>query len=247
MKEMKKIVITALALLLALSLAACGGKGGGGEGAASSSGSGDVDVMEVAEDLVEDAIVENAFSVAAAEAYWKIVAGVDKSATEPDWEWVIDEEKMGTYGDKPDPEGYGHGCILFEKKDGSEISEEEFESWARKVFAATAAASDSGHNIVGWEFVGEGEDALSEVTFEKAFEGFMQGWGFLKNGRHLVVYLSEIYDTNKDSEIGRVLYYYGAQADIAVGMQKSFDETWGDMEDAFEEYGDEIEDALKNY
>ena len=241
---MKKIVIVMLVLLV-FTLAACGGKGKSSSGGDSSSGSGDIDLSDAVEDIVEEAIAENSFSLEAAALFWKSV-GVDVDVAAPDWDWVVNEEKMGTYGDAPGS-SYGHACILFEKSDGGEISEEEFAGFGRNVFAATAAASDDGHNIIGWEFVGEGEDALSEVTFEKAFEGWLQGWGFMKNGVIMVAYLGDAYDTNKDSEIGRMFYYYGASADIAVGMQKSWDDTWGDMEEAFEEHGDEIEAALKDY
>ena len=220
---MKKIMLLTLALILALSLAACGDKDNPGDG-------GDL------KNAVADAAEHNSFSLAAAEAFWKN-AGIDVNAAAPDWDWVVNEEKMATYGDKLDA-SYGHAQILFEKKDGGEISEEEYNAWAKKVFDATAAASDNGHNIIGWEFVGEGEDALSEVSFEKAIGGWLKGWGFLKGERNMVVYLGDAYDTNKDSEIGRTLYYYGASADVAYGMAKSMDELWQDMEDAFEDLGD---------
>jgi hypothetical protein len=261
---MKKIMVLALAVVLALTLAACGGRDKSGAlgdvldgmlddsnapnaGTTAPDGDGEVDLEAVAADMVEDAVERNAFSEAAAEEFWKIVAGVDKNAVTPDWDWIINEERMGTYGDTPDPGGYGHGVILFEKKDGGEISEEEYKAWAEKVFKATAAASDDGHNIIGWEFVGDGEDALSEVSLERALDGWLQGWGFMRDGRNMVVYLGDAYDTEKDSAIGRDLYYYGVSADIAIGLQKSMDEAWDDMEAAFEEHGDEIKDALEDY
>ncbi len=123
-----------------------------------------------------------------------------------------------------------------------------FSAWAKKVFDATAAASDTGYNTIGWEFAGEGEEGTAQTTFEDAVgSGFMKGWGFVKDGRNMVVYLDEPYDTDKDSAIGRELYYYGVEVDIAYGMEKSLDETWQDMEDALDEYGDEIQDALDDY
>jgi hypothetical protein len=187
------------------------------------------------------------FSEAAAAAFWLQAAGVDEAAAVPDWDWVIDESKMMTYGDTIDS-AYGHGSICFEKADGGEISEEEFQAWAQKLFTATAAASDDGHNIIGWEFTGEGENGLSEVAFEEAVDGgFMQGWGFMKNGRNMVVYLDEVYDTGKDSAIGRELYYYGVKADIAFGLEMSLDDALGEAEQYFEENEEEIEKALDEY
>lgn len=246
---MKKLLAFALAMLLALCFAACGG-GNTPEAVAASSGMGEdgkIDMEDAVDEMVDEAVEHNAFSEAAAAAYWLQVCGVNEADATPDWDWVIDEEKMRTYGDTPDPNGYGHASICFEKKDGGEISQEEYHAWAKKVFDATAAASDDGRNIIGWEFVGEGEDALAEVSLEDALAGWMQGWGFIKNGRNMVVYLSEEYDTEKDSAIGRELYYYAVTADMAVGLQKSMDDTWGDVEDALEEHGEEIEDALEDY
>lgn len=254
---MKKLLAIIMILIMALSLlAACGARPNaqntqstaqnGDESSPAPAGNINIDEDDVAdavEDIVDDAIEHNAFSLAAAEAFWNAVAGVDVSDAAPDWDWVVNEERMSTYGDTVDSV-YGHASISFEKTDGSEISEEEFRAWAEKLFNATAAASDDGHNIVGWEFVGEGEDALAEVSFEDAFSGgFMQGWGFVRDGRNLVVYLEEKYDSEKESQIGRLLYVYGAAADISYGMEASMDDLWAEIEG----YEDEIEDALEDY
>jgi hypothetical protein len=256
---MKKLIVLALALMLALSTAACGAMDaaqdairdampGETENAAAGSEADEdekTDITEAAETLVEDAIEHDAFSLAAATAFWN-AKGVEIQAASPDWDWAVDEEKMTTYGDSPDS-SYGHASVAFEKADGGEISQEEFQAWARKVFDATAAASDDGYNIIGWEFAGDGEDALSEAAFEDAIDGFMPGWGFMRDGKNMVVYLSELYDTGKDSAIGRELYYYGAVADMAMGLQQSMDDAMADADAAFEEYEDEIKNALEEY
>ena len=62
----------------------------------------------------------------------------------------------------------------------------------------------------------------------------------------MAVYVSDIYDNDKDSEFNRIFYYYGVKFDIGVGLQKSFDEVLDDMEDALEENEEEIKDALGN-
>jgi hypothetical protein len=60
-------------------------------------------------------------------------------------------------------------------------------------------------------------------------------------------------DPNKESETETVdgqitlkYYYYAGKVDISVGLQKSLDDTMSDVEDAFEEHGDEIKDALES-
>jgi hypothetical protein len=256
---MKKLVLIALILALTFSLAACGAKEAvqdavrdampaeseSPDSSAKADEEDKIDVTEAAEKMVEEAAERDAFSLAAATAFWK-AKGVDMDAAAPDWDWTVDEEKMATYGDEPDS-SYGHASVVFEKAGGGEISKEEFQAWARKVFDATAAASDDGHNIIGWEFAGDGEDALSEAAFEDAIDAFMPGWGFMRDGKNMVVYLSEAYDTGKDSAIGRELYYYGAAADMAVGLQKSMDDAMADADAAFEEYEDEIKAALEDY
>ena len=63
----------------------------------------------------------------------------------------------------------------------------------------------------------------------------------------MAVYVSDIYDNDKDSELDRLFYYYGVKFDIGVGLQKSFDDTLKDAEDAFEEHEDEIKDVLDDY
>ena len=65
------------------------------------------------------------------------------------------------------------------------------------------------------------------------------------------VYIEQIKE--KDSDYGQdengewtwTHYYNGVQVDIATGMQKTFGEYEEDIDEAFEEHGDEIEDALR--
>lgn len=249
---MKKALLLVLALMLVISLlTACGSVKDSVQDAvkdalSGNSQDGKADANEIAKDLAQDAIEHNSFSLAAAETFWNKVAGVEVNDVAPDWDWIVKEERMATYGDKIDT-AYGHASVLFEKKDGGEVTEDEFRAWAKQVFDATAAASDDGHNIIGWEFVGDGEDAYAEVSFDRAFEGWLQGWGFIKNGRNMVVYLGEAYDNNKDSTTERSLFYYGVSADIAFGMEKSMDDLMGDLEEAFDEHGDEIKSELEKY
>jgi hypothetical protein len=239
MKDIKKILSITLILVLALSLGACGGG----------------DKKASAEDIAEDAVNEaydssKAFTEKAAAAFWEKNAGLKEADAAPDFDWVIDEKKMKTYGDDPSSE-YGHASICFEKKGGAELTKEEYNAWAKKLFDATAKASDDGHNIIGWEFVGDGEDALAETTLADATgigteeEAFMPGWGFVKNGKNMTVYISKESDDAKESALGELLYYYAVTADIAFGLQKSMDETMDDAEEALDEYGDEIKDTLE--
>jgi hypothetical protein len=249
---MKKIFAIVLAIMLALSLVACGGK----DNNSGASGGGTVDVEKAADNLLEEAVAENAFSEAAAAAAIKKLGGVEESAVTPDWAYAIDEASMRNYGDIG---AYGHGSLCFVAEDG-ELSDEEYLAWARKVYDATAEASDDGKNINGYNTGGEGADPNGERSFDEAMGIgsdawiIMQGWCYRYNDTYLWVNIEQVEDPNKESEVitddeGKMnlKYYYNAAAvDISVGLQKSFDETMKDVEDAFEEHGDEIEDALRN-
>jgi len=224
----KKCSALLLALMLVLSLAACGG----GE---EENAQGVVDkALEKAEEL-------DSFSEAAVEHYLKAY-GISYGELKPVWDYEVGEK--GAYADDP-ASGSGHAVVVFKKPDG-ELSDEQIREYYEQVFRVTAAVSDDGYNIIGHEFVGDGEDPAGETTLEDALSGWIPGWGFRKDGKNMAVYVSEIYDNDKESEFDRLFYYYGVKFDIGVGLQKSFDETWEDMEDAFEEHEDEIKDALED-
>lgn len=225
---MKKFMMLIFILVMALSLAACGGGSEGGDGKTLD-----------AEKVIEENVDFDSFSVDAVEYFLKKAVNMELSAIEPDWEYTIKD--YGAYADDPS-NAYGHAAICFTKPEG-ELSDEEYDVWRKKVFDATAAASQDGHNIVGWEFAGDGKEATDEVSLEDT----SGGWGFRYNDTFMVVYVSMDYDTEKDSATAGRLYYDGVEADIAVGLQKSFDETMEDAEQYLEENEDEVKDALEDY
>ena len=241
----KKRFAMFLAAMMLLSLTACGG---GGEPAPAANDPAPASEPRIAaEDVIEKAMEETeefeSFSVEAVEHYLNAY-GVDLSELEPKWEWEL-KSKYSTYADDPS-DGYGHAVALYSSV-GRELTDEEIDDYFAQVFDATAAVSDDGYNIIGYEFVGEGEEATAQVTLEEALDSWMPGWGFRYNGKFMVVYVSSEYDNDKDSELDRLFYYNGVQFDIGVGLQKSFDDTWAEMEEYFEENEDEIKQALEDY
>lgn len=233
---MKKIFALLLALLMLFCLAACGNS--------EDTGNNNTDDAKVTiEDLAQDALAQaeelDSFSEAAAEHYLKAY-GINYDELKPVWEYTVSEK--GAYADDP-ATGSGHAVVIFKNPNG-EITDEQIKAYYEQVFKVTAAASDDGYNIIGHEFVGDGENPGDETTLEDALNGFLKGWCFRKNGKSMAVYVSEIYDNDKDSELNRLFYYYGVKFDIGVGLQKSFDDTLNDMEQALEENEDEIKEAL---
>ena len=225
---MKKILAIILASLMIFTFTACTAKQGG------SSNNGDTgNLGEKAQEDYEDSL--ELFSVEAAEYYLEKATGIKLAEIEPDWEWEFASD-YSVLGED------GRALASFTKKDGGEISQEDITAYYKKVFDVTAAASDDGHNIIGYEFVGEGEDALGEAVFEDAISGWIPGWAFKKNGTIYAVYVGSGYDNDKEGTYS-VLYYNSVEAEITEGMQKSWDDYMGDIE----ENADEIEEALEDF
>lgn len=227
---MKKLFIIGLTMVMAFSMAACGG------------GDEKTSAEDAADKVVQQAEELDSYSVEAVEYYLKNAVNMELASVEPDWEYTVKDKHA--YADDPSS-SYGHAVVIYSKPDG-EVTSDEYQAWLQKVFDATAAASQDGYNIVGWEFVAEGEDPFKETTLEEAMGGFMQGWCFRVNDKSMVVYVSQPYDNDKESEIGELFYYYGVKVDIGVGLQKSFDDTLEDAEEALEENEEEIKDALED-
>ena len=231
---MKKLFALLLAVMLIFSFAACGEN--------SSGGTVSNDNEKVNEEIIQNAEEFDSFSQEAVEHYLKAY-GISYEELKPDWDYTVGEKSA--YADDPSS-GSGHAVVIFKNPNG-EITDEQINTYYEQVFRITAAASDDGYNIIGHEFVGEGEDPAAETTLEDALSGFLQGWVFRKDGKNMAVYVSSTYDNDKESELDRLFYYNGVKFDIGVGMQKSFDDLLDDMEDAFEEHEDEIKDVLDDY
>ena len=235
---MKKLFALLIALMMVFSLAACDlGTSQSGE---NNDGGEKPNADDLANDILDEAEKLDSFSQEAVAHYLKAY-GISYDDLEPEWEYTVTEK--GAYADDP-AGGSGHAVVVFKTPDSSELTDEQIRTYYEQVFNVTAAASDDGYNIIGHEFVGDGENAADEVTLDDALNGLLKGWCFRKDGKSMVVYVSDIYDNNKDSELDRIFYYYGVKFDIGVGLQKSFDEVMKDAEDAFDEYEDEIKDAL---
>ena len=240
---MKKLLAILLATVMLLVFASCGGNGGNEYNTEKNDEK--INAEDVINKELEEAEEHDSFSQGAVEYYLKKTAGIKLDELEPDWEWKLKSD-YSAYADDP-ASGTGHAVITFTKAEG-EVTNDEFDAWYKKVFDATAKASDDGYNIRGYEFAGDGEDALGEVTLEEALDSWlMKGWGFRVDGKNYVVYVSDEYDNDKDSELGQLFYYDGAKVDIGAGLQKSFSDTMDEAEKYMSENEDEIRDAINDY
>ena len=243
---MKKLLAILLAAAMLFVFASCGDKTNGDETTAPTNESGEkINAEDIVSKALEEAEEHESFSQGAVEYYLKKAVGIKFDDIKPDWEWKLKSD-YSAYADAPDS-GYGHAVITFTKAEG-EVTDEEFDAWYKKVFDTTAKASDDGYNIRGYEFAGDGEDALGEVTLDEALDGWlMKGWAFRVDGKIYVVYVSDEYDNDKDSELGKLFYYDGAKVDIGAGLQKSMSDTMDEAESYMAENEDEIKDAINDY
>ena len=242
---MKKLLAILLAVVMLLAFAACGDKDGETTTAANGENNETINAQDVVDKALEEAEEHESFSQGAVEYYLKKAVGIKFDDIKPDWEWKL-KSKYSAYADDP-ASGYGHAVITFTKAEG-EVTDDEFDAWYEKLFDTTAKASDDGYNIRGYEFAGDGEDALGEVTLDEALDSWlMKGWAFRVDGKIYVVYVSDEYDNNKDSELGKLFYYDGAKVDIGAGLQKSMSDTMDEAESYLAENEDEIKDAINDY
>jgi len=242
---MKKLLAILLAVVMLLAFAACGDKDGETTTAANGENNETINAQDVVDKALEEAEEHESFSQGAVEYYLKKAVGIKFDDIKPDWEWKL-KSKYSAYADDP-ASGTGHAVITFTKAEG-EVTDDEFDAWYEKLFDTTAKASDDGYNIRGYEFAGDGEDALGEVTLDEALDSWlMKGWAFRVDGKIYVVYVSDEYDNNKDSELGKLFYYDGAKVDIGAGLQKSFSDTMDEAESYMAENEDEIRDAINDY
>jgi hypothetical protein len=98
------------------------------------------------------------------------MSGVEKCAQTLEKGWSIQLKQLEpdfafaevTEGwDKFEGNGVNSAAAVYQKKDGSAISQEEFRAWAEKLFALTKSLSKDGKNIHGY-------DGISHLTEEQA-------------------------------------------------------------------------------
>ena len=144
------------------------------------------------------------YSQAAFENYLSSI-NLELDDIDPDFEWKLNGEKQ-VFAEDP-TQLYAAALIWFTKESG-EITNDEYDAYLEKLYAATKAISQDGKNIKGQNFVSDGENPLTERTLEEA-KGLMEPvWGFRYNDRYYYVHFGRGYsDSEKESEIGNLYYY----------------------------------------
>ena len=197
---MKKLLAILLAAMMLFSLVACGNNEtpSGNEGGGTSQNDKNNDYSGDENKELEP------YSQAAFEHYLSSI-NLELDDIDPDFEWKLNGEKH-VFAEDP-TNSYAAAIIWFTKESG-EITNDEYDTYLEKLYAATKAISQDGKNIKGKNYVSDGEDPLTERTLEDAKGMLEKCWSFRYNDRYYYVHFGRGYsDSEKESEIGNSYYY----------------------------------------
>ena len=170
MFSMKKIYVALMCMASVSMMTSCGGDKKSAE--ASNEPMGAEEAVEVAQKAsAEMTGIEKC--AATLEKGW----GVQLKQIEPDFEYAEVTEGW----DKFEGNGVNSAAAVYQKKDGSAISEEEFKAWAEKLFALTKSLSSEGKNIHGYDGMSKltPEQANAEVTLDDCLiDNNFPAWSF---------------------------------------------------------------------
>ena len=146
---------------------------------------------------------------------------VELADVQPDFEFT---EKLEGY-DAFMGNGENLAKAVYQKKDGSKITPEEFKAFAEKIYAVTQKLAQDGKVVKGFGShldVKTREQALEEISLEKllADGGSNLEWAFLKDDRFEACYVT-MQNTSKSSYV---------TVSFGEGTQKNLDEALKDAE-----------------
>lgn len=198
------------------------------------------DAQEVAEKIENEQFSGERKSKAAAQHYFKKMAGIELDNILPDYDYDCQPEDKWFYGEER------NALAAFYKTNSLELSRDEYKAYVKKVYEATKKVADEGINIYGFEKKDKQEEALSELSLDQLFANDekaiiylgMYSWSYRLNGTMLTVSMT------LDQTRGDQPKYY-ARVQIYPGLTKSFDETLKDAEKALER--EDVQEAIKDY
>lgn len=241
---MRRLFVCVICLACTLAFVSCGGKGGKKAGSAETS-DGKVDLEKVAEKMMKEAFEGEKYSKEAAEFYFKKNEGIKLSDLAPEYK-LNETSKYTYYGDEHD------ALANFKIQDGDTYTKEQHIENVRRIYAVTKKVADNGINVYGFEDKSDKDEAYSEKDLEKMIQDNngtsilgveiyvgSYSWSFLKDG---VLHRCDVDLLEKnDTKLGYSVKMY-------KGLQKSFDETMKDAEEALSdpEVQKQVEKALKD-
>lgn len=216
---MKKIFFALVCVVSLAMVVACGGDGKKGGENTPKTGNEEIDQkLEQAEKKLSEMTGPEK-----CEATWKkrYEGKLTLADVQPDFEFT---EKLEGY-DAFMGNGVNLAKAVYQKKDGSKITPEEFKAFAEKIYAVTQKLAQDGKVVKGFGShldVKTREQALEEISLEKllADGGSNLEWAFLKDDRFEACYVT-MQNTSKSSYV---------TVSFGEGTQKNLDEALKDAE-----------------
>ena len=136
----------------------------------------------------------------------------------------FDFEEMVEGYNRFEGNGVNNAKAVYKKKDGSQITPDEWKAYVAKIYGVTQKLSQDGKAVRGFGSnldVKTREQALEEIPLQQLLEaGDNIEWGYLLNDRFEACYMS-LFNREKNSHVC---------VSFAEGLQKNLDEALKDAE-----------------
>ena len=131
---------------------------------------------------------------------------------QPDFEFTEQTEGF----DKFDGDQGSRAVAVYQKKDGTAITADEFKAWAGKIYEITKKMSQDGKNVEGPAYAKSNKEAMAEKSLEKGIDG--GEWNYRMNDQYYAIYIH-----NND---GAKKPY--VDVTFSLGIQKTFEDALDD-------------------
>ena len=199
---MKKVFLALMCTASMALIAACGGNANNNEGntdeaAATEQGAKSFDQMNGIEKCAD--ALQRVYNLTLADI-------------QPDFEFTEQTEGF----DKFDGDQGSRAVAVYQKKDGTAITADEFKAWAGKIYEITKKMSQDGKNVEGPAYVKSNKEAMAEKSLEKGMDS--GEWNYRMNDQYYAIYIH-----NND---GAKKPY--VDVTFSLGLQKTFEDALDD-------------------
>ena len=199
---MKKVFLALMCTACMAMIAACGGNANNNEGntdetAANEQGEKSFDQMNGIEKCAD--ALQRVYNLTLADI-------------QPDFEFTEQTEGF----DKFDGDQGSRAVAVYQKKDGTAITADEFKAWAGKIYEITKKMSQDGKNVEGPAYVKSNKEAMAEKSLEKGMDS--GEWNYRMNDQYYAIYIH-----NND---GAKKPY--VDVTFSLGIQKTFEDALDD-------------------
>ena len=198
---MKKVFLALMCTACMALIAACGGNANNNEG----------NTDETANEQGEKSFDQMNGIEKCADALQRVY-NLTLADIQPDFEFTEQTEGF----DKFDGDQGSRAVAVYQKKDGTAITADEFKAWAGKIYEITKKMSQDGKNVEGPAYVKSNKEAMAEKSLEKGMDS--GEWNYRMNDQYYAIYIH-----NND---GAKKPY--VDVTFSLGIQKTFEDALDD-------------------